>query len=372
MDLLIANPLTSIASLSGALLVAVLAGVVFIEETGVPVPFAPGDVLLMIAGIAIASDTVEPVAMIGALFVATVLGALLGREVFAAVGRPALVKVADALRFRPALERATHLLRRGGAPAVFVGRLTPGLRIHTTQVAGVSNMSRLTFAAGLIPSVVVYLAIFVGLGALVGRPAIGLFHRAEHRLFVVAVTGLLLLAVVLSIRWLARRGALTALEPIVTGVRRDLADAIELAVFRGSDQSRVWRTYPLVRRLWAGLIDAVIVVAIAVLILTAISGAGPSEVELDLEAFLLLAGVALGYRVPYEARTGQTLGKTMMGISVYGPDEAGPGWWRAAVRNVVGIIFPLWPIDAVLVLRTQRRQRLGDLLTQTTVRRVAR
>lgn len=372
MSLLIANPLTSIAGLSGALLVAVLAGLVFVEETGIPIPFAPGDVLLMIAGIAIASDTVEPVPMIGALFAATVVGALVGREVFAAVGRSALVKVAETLRFRPALERATQLLRRGGAPAVFVGRLTPGLRIHTTQVAGVSNMPRLTFAAGLIPSVVVYLAIFVGLGALVGQPAIGLLHRAQHRLFVVAVTALLMLAVVLSIRWLARRGALSVLEPIVVGVRRDLADAIEASTFRRGNHDRTWRTYPLVRRLWAGFIDAAIVVAIAVLILTAISGIETSEAVLDPKGLLLLAGVTLGYRVPFEARTGQTLGKTMMGISVYGPDGGVPGWWRAAVRNFVGIIVPLWPIDAVLLLRKGRRQRLGDRLTETTIRRVAR
>jgi membrane-associated protein len=360
MSLLIGNPITSIASLSGVLLIAVLASLVFVEESGVPVPFAPGDLLLLIAGIAIASDTVEPVPMIGALFAATVVGALVGREIFAAVGRPALLKVADALRFRAALERATNLLQRGGAPAVFIGRLTPGLRIHTTQVAGVSNMPRLTFAAGLVPSVVVYLTIFVGLGALVGRPAIGVFHRAQHRLFVVAVTALAVLAVVLSIRWLARRGALTALEPIVMGARRDLADAIELAIFRRGNHGRLLRTYPLVRRLWGGLIDAAVVVAIAVLILTAISGIDKSETVLDPEGLLLLAGVALGYRVPYEGRTGQTLGKTMMGISVYGPEGGVPGWWRAAVRNLVGVIFLLWPIDALLLLLTKKRQRLGD------------
>src|ERR1700737_3564088 len=110
------NPIGSIASLSGDLLIGVIAGLVFIEESGIPVPFAPGDLLLMIAGIAIASDTVEPVPMVAALLVATIVGAMLGREVFAAVGRPALLKAAAALGFRPALERATHLLQRGGAP----------------------------------------------------------------------------------------------------------------------------------------------------------------------------------------------------------------------------------------------------------------
>src|SRR5260370_16456937 len=96
------NPMTSIGSLSGDLLIGVIAGLVFIEETGIPIPFAPGDLLLIIAGIAIASDTVDPLPMVAALMLATILGAMIGREVFAAVGRPALKRAADALGFPPA------------------------------------------------------------------------------------------------------------------------------------------------------------------------------------------------------------------------------------------------------------------------------
>src|ERR1700694_3006587 len=361
------NPMTSIGSLSGDLLIGVIAGLVFIEETGIPVPFAPGDLLLIIAGIAVASDTVEPIPMVAALLLATILGAIVGREVFAAVGRPALMKAADALRFRPALERATHLLRRRGALAVFIGRLIPGLRITTTQVAGVSKMPRLTFAAGLIPSVVIYIAVFVGLGALAGQPAVRLFHRAEHRFFVIAVTTLAALAVVLSVRWLARRGALSVLEPIVLGVRRDMADSVDAAIFPTSE----WRQFPLVRRLWAGLIDLAIVFIVTILILTAVSGLDTTEIVLDPEGLLLLSIIAMAYRVPIEARTGQTIGKTLMGISVYGPDGGVPSWWRAAIRNLIGVLVPLWPIDAVLLFRTRPRQRLGDHLTATSVRRVA-
>ena len=364
------NPLSSIGSLSGDLLLAVIAAIVFVEETGIPIPFAPGDLVLIIAGIAIASDTVDPVPMVGALLVATVLGAMIGREVFAAVGRPALLKAADALGFRHALERTTDLLRRRGALAVFIGRLIPGLRITTTQVAGVSKMPRLTFAAGLIPSVVVYIAVFVGIGALAGQPAVRLFHRAEHRFFVIAVTVLALLAVILSVRWLARRGALTALDPIVLGVRRQLADRIDAAIFHRAGDAG-WRGYPLVRRLWAGMIDLAIVFTGAILLLTALSGLDNAEIVLDPEGILLLAVIGLAYRVPIEARSGQTIGKTLMGISVYGPDGV-PGWWRATVRNLLGVLLPVWPVDAVLLLRNRRRQRLGDLLTGTTVRRVAR
>src|SRR5207244_11744160 len=160
-----------------------------------------------------------------------------------------------------------HVLRTGGSPAVSAGRLIPGLRIHTTQAAGVSNMPRLTFSAGLVPSVLVYIAFFVGLGALVGQPAVRLFHRAEHRFFVIAVTTLATLAGVRSIPWLARRGALTALEPIVLAVRRNLADSIEARLFRdGGDQIR--QQYPLIRRLWAALVDLALAFGITVLIIT--------------------------------------------------------------------------------------------------------
>jgi membrane-associated protein len=362
------NPIGSIASLSGDLLIGVIAGLVFIEESGIPVPFAPGDVLLIIAGIAIASDTVEPVPMVAAILVASVVGAMVGREVFAAVGRPALMRAADALGFRRALERATTLLRRGGPVAVFIGRLIPGLRISTTQVAGVSKMPRLTFAAGLIPSVFVYIAVFVGLGALAGQPAVRLFHRAEHRFFVIAVTVLAAFAIILSVRWLARRGVLSVLEPIVLGVRRELADTIDEAFFGAAER----RQYPLARRVWAGLVDLAIVFIVALLILTAVSGLDKTEIVLDPEGLLLLAVIALVYRIPIEARRGQTIGKTLMGISVYGPNDGVPGWWRAIVRNLVGVLVPLWPIDAILLLRHRRRQRLGDLLTDTSVRRVAR
>src|SRR5207237_1090854 len=191
----------------------------------------------------------------------TVIGAMIGREIFATVGQPAVMRVADALRFRPALERAIHLLRRGGPPAVFAGRLIPGLRIHTTQAAGISNMPSLTFAAGLIPA-----------------------------------------------------------------VRRNLADSIEARLFRHRDDPS-WREYPLIRRLWAALLDLALAFGITVLILTAVSGLETTEVVLDPQGLLLLAGVAVLYRVPSEARTGQTLGKLLMGISVSAPTGGVPVGW---------------------------------------------
>jgi membrane protein DedA with SNARE-associated domain/uncharacterized RDD family membrane protein YckC len=364
------DPLRSLQHLSGDLLVLSIAGLLFIEESGIPLPFAPGDVLLLIAGISIASGSVNAVVMTVAVVVAITLGAMLGREVFALVGRPTLEKAAGVLGFRKALDRVSQRLQRGGWRAVFIARLIPGLRIQTTQVAGVTDISRREFLLGLVPSVIIYVAVFEGLGRLAGQPIVGLLHRAQHRLFVLAIFGLLALAFVLSIRWLAQKGHLAVLEPIVIGVRRDLADELEASLpTRGGDD--LAREYPLVRRVWAGTIDFLLVLAGALYVLTAVSDVRNTELVLDPPGLLLLVGITLVYRIPLEARRGQTIGKQLMGISVYGPRAGPPGWLRAAIRTVVGAIVFLWPIDAVLVVVTPRRQRLGDLLARCTVRRVA-
>src|SRR5260370_40778626 len=121
------------------------------------------------------------------------------------------------------------------------------------------------------PRAVVSRASCVVLGALGGQPAVRLFPRAELRFFVIGVTVLAALAVILSVRWLARRRALSALDPIVLGVRRQLADSIEATIFHAGGDGG-WRQYPLVRRLWAGLIALAIVFIAAILRLTAVSG----------------------------------------------------------------------------------------------------
>src|SRR5437588_64437 len=135
--------------MEGATLIAVICGLIFIEEVGVPLPFAPGDIVLALGGIAIAGDRVNAMALIAALAVAVVGGAMLGREIFAWLGWERLMRVAEPLHARGPLERAAAMLRRGGWRAVFTARLVPGLRVYTTQVAGVSSVSRLTFLAGL-------------------------------------------------------------------------------------------------------------------------------------------------------------------------------------------------------------------------------
>ena len=199
------NAIGWIQGLDGLTLTAVICGLLFLEETGVPIPFAPGDLLLAVAGIAIAAGRVDPVLMPVLATASIVAGALLGREIFTLVGWERLMRLAGRLHARMPLERAGELLQRSGWRAVFTARLIPGLRVHTTQMAGVRRMPRRTFLGGLLPAAAVYVAAFVGLGAAFGHPILELIHRAEHQAVVLVVALVVLLLLVLWLRRPAER-----------------------------------------------------------------------------------------------------------------------------------------------------------------------
>jgi membrane-associated protein len=190
--------------LNPVLLVAVISVLCFVEECGLPLPFAPGDIMLMIGGLAIANHEVHPVLFVGLVFLASVTGAFAGREIFARLGRPALMRLAGWLHAKPALLKAEQMVRRSGWRAVLVGRLIPGLRVHTTQIAGVSQMPRTAFLRGLVPAAAIYITAFTTVGIVVGPSALQLLHHLQHHLFTLALVGLALAAAILLGRRLVR------------------------------------------------------------------------------------------------------------------------------------------------------------------------
>jgi energy-coupling factor transport system substrate-specific component len=194
------NPITWVQGLNGTTLIVVICVLMFIEETGVPLPFAPGDLVLAIGGIAVAGGRVNPVLLVGAVAISITVGAFIGREVAELLGWERLMRIAEPLRARGPLERAAGLLQRGGWRTVFTARPIPGLRVYTTQVAGVSRVPLRTFVAGLLPANAVYIAAFVGLGAAFGRPIIALIQLAEHQLLL----ALLVVAALVVVFFLAR------------------------------------------------------------------------------------------------------------------------------------------------------------------------
>jgi membrane-associated protein len=157
--------------LSGYTLIAVICGLIALEELGIPMPFMPGDFLLFLAGASLATARVNPFLVVTAVYLSALVGAIGGRELFRCIGGAALPRVVDFLHVHDRFDHLTARLRRGGSTAVFLGRITPGLRVVTTQLSGLVGMPRRTFLIGLVPGVAAYQAVFITLGALLGEPA---------------------------------------------------------------------------------------------------------------------------------------------------------------------------------------------------------
>jgi membrane protein DedA with SNARE-associated domain len=138
-------------------------------DPGLPLFFAPGDLLMIVSGAAIPAASLNPAVVIAATTCSVLVGAFAGRELFAQLGSAVAARIARVLHVSAGLDWLTARVRRGGAPAVFVGRLTPGLRVHTTEAAGLVRMRRTTFLAGLLPAMAVYEGVFMGLGVWQGR-----------------------------------------------------------------------------------------------------------------------------------------------------------------------------------------------------------
>jgi len=157
--------------LSGYTLIAVICGLIALEELGIPMPFMPGDFLLFLAGASMAAAHINPFLVVAAVYVSALAGAIGGRELFVRIGGSALPRVVAFLHVRERFDDLAARLRRGGSAAVFLGRITPGLRVVTTQLSGLVGMPRRTFLIGLVPGVAAYQAVFITLGVLLGKPA---------------------------------------------------------------------------------------------------------------------------------------------------------------------------------------------------------
>lgn len=83
---------------------------------------------------------------------------------------------------------------------VVVGRLLPGTRVYTNLVAGAVGMPPLTFVAGLVPSSLVWLAIFTGLGYALGQRAAAYLHQAETLILLLAVQFILVVGLLYGLR----------------------------------------------------------------------------------------------------------------------------------------------------------------------------
>jgi membrane-associated protein len=156
--------------LHGTVALGLLTGLLFAEEAGVPLPFAPGELTLLVAGLLIASGGLNPYAFIPIALVACVAGSLVGYSWARAVGDRGLRALAKRLRQQRNLERVEGRILSAGWVGIAITRLVPGLRIYTTLVAGAVRAPRRSFILAMVSSTVLWVGIYVTLGILVGVP----------------------------------------------------------------------------------------------------------------------------------------------------------------------------------------------------------
>ncbi len=121
-------------------------------------------------------------------------------------------------------------------------------------------------------------------------------------------------------------------------------------------------------RVWAKLLDAGVFVAVAVILACTAWFTLPREVS----PFVVLAVVAAStfgfaiYTIASERRSGQTMGKRIMGLRAVRESGARIGLGQAVVRQLP-MFLELFAIDALFALFTEKHQRAFELLSKTRV-----
>lgn len=204
--------MTIIQGLHGTIAIVLICVLLYVEETGIPLPLVPGDALLISAGVLIANDSISPWAFFPAAFVAVLGGMLTAYTWSRAVGAPAVEGIAARLRAKGALQRASRWLQGSGPLRIMAARLVPGTRVYTAIVSGTAKIPLPTLLLGGVPAIIVWLAVFTLLGIAVGVPALASLSHVQH----LAVTGIVLLVIGLGTLLAIRRIPAAAPSPTVT------------------------------------------------------------------------------------------------------------------------------------------------------------
>ena len=218
-----------LGGLHGAVALAVLLGLLFAEESGVPLPFAPGEITLLFGGLLIASGGLNPYVFIPLAIVACIAGSLVGYSWARVLGEHGLEAVARRLRQQRNLERVSRRIRSAGWAGVAISRLIPGLRIYTTLVAGAVRVPRQAFILAMGASTVVWVGVYVALGVLVGVPVEHFLNEIQK----VALQGAILIAIGVGCYIAVRKTPASSgagLVRVPRGVRVLVAAAIDIGV----------------------------------------------------------------------------------------------------------------------------------------------
>ncbi|MGH7904581.1 MAG: DedA family protein [Candidatus Dormibacteraceae bacterium] len=288
--------MSSLHGYTGPVAIAIASFLLFIEEAGVPLPIAPGEAVLIAAGLIIASGRMSIVVFLPAACGSVLLGALAGYAWAHHVGMPALRQLADRFRVTAHLERASLRMRGAGPGQITVSRLVPGLRIYTSLLAGAVGVDLRAFVIGATLAVVPWVVLFTLIGLVVGVPAEHLFGRLQSYAVRAAVVVVVALGGVVAIRHIPPAGGTPG---------------------RGRVDGTWWRL-PL-----ALLTDLVTVASVVVGLDLLTDFAFQTKVTGVVDTTVVFGAFALIYLVAVRRSVGSTGGETLLDVSYWAGHRSG-------------------------------------------------
>lgn len=275
--------------------VGVICLLLFLEEAGIPLPFAPGEAVLLGAGLLISAGS-DPIWLVIPVSYLSVLGGVATAYWWAhRIGPERLRSLAHRLHAGHPYDRAAGRLRAATPLQIAGSRLLPGLRVYTSLVAGAVGLDRRRFLAGVLPASALWVVAFIGLGFFVGAPV----ERLIGRFAAYGVRALVILAIAIAWVFAARRMPATRAE---------------------EEEARVspaaWR-WPLALSL-----DFVLVFVV-VAILSVLSDLATQNLNDVVLAAALFSLLSLLYILMARQTVGFTLGEAMLDVRYHPPWKAG-------------------------------------------------
>ncbi|HEY1420890.1 MAG TPA: VTT domain-containing protein [Candidatus Dormibacteraeota bacterium] len=270
--------------------IALICLLLYLEEAGLPLPIAPGEVVLLGAGLLIASRP-DLVYLVVPLAYGAVLGGVFTAYSWARwIGPKRLRALARRIHAGGPYDRAAARLRAASPLQIAISRLLPGLRVYTSLVAGAVGLGRRHFFGGVMPASALWVLMFIGLGFFVGVPVEHLISRLA--VYSIGVVFILVVAVI----WIFAARRLPAAR---------ILDSVPEAPAR-------WRL-PV-----ALAIDLVSVIAVIVL-LSVLSVLARSDIDDLVFAAGIFAMLSLAYLLVARYTVGFTLGEALLDIRYHPP-----------------------------------------------------
>lgn len=191
----------------------VVAVIIYLETALLPASFLPGDSLLFVTGLTVATvaTPVPSPAAFALVGVAAVLGAQTSYEIGRAAG-PAIMRRPRRRLTDEAYARTRALFERLGVRAVIVGRFVPIVRALVPLMAGITQMPRRRFALVNVIGAIVWIALFMGAGFFLGGVPL-VEQNLEVAIIIAVVASSLPFPIELGREWWMRRRARRRAEP---------------------------------------------------------------------------------------------------------------------------------------------------------------